>query len=96
MMKIGTAIVWHGSTNNNIPCIRGGTITKVGRETYWIDNQHKAEDQIYAAYCFPDTPEVRTHLQSLIDHREEEKAWNNDYMGKTYELRNKFIREGKL
>lgn len=98
MMTVGTKIIWIGNNNKDITIseIKEGTITKVGRDTYYVDNYHKAEDQIYAAYCFPDLEETRQLLGSSIQNTLEQKQWGKNYMKSLYTLRNKLITEGKL
>jgi hypothetical protein len=96
MMTIGTKIIWRGTKDTLLPCIREGTITKVGKDTYYVDNQHKVEDQIYAAYCFPDTQETQQYLHKAIVREAENKQWEKEYMAGLYQLRNRLINEGKL
>ena len=92
-MKLGTAIIWSNlrcEGSKEIQIIDSGTITKIGGTgTYYTNGNHRAEDQIYAAYCYPDTPECRAHLQTLIDHEAAEYRWNIDYRTATFKLRNK-------
>ena len=95
MFKLGVKVIWSGNHNTTlVPLIKEGTITRVGKETVWLDHQHKAEDQVYASFLWPDTPECRAFLEESLAKRKEYKAWEDDYMKRTFELNNKLIREG--
>lgn len=68
MFKLGQQIIWNGNDNITLKLvIKGGKVTKIGKDTVWIDNQHKTEDQIYAAFCYPDIEECRQLCQDVLD-----------------------------
>lgn len=98
MMAVGTKIVWQRHANDDVTkrVIVRGTITRVGRDTYYVDNCHKPEDQVYAAYCLPETDESVAVLQAFVDEEARHQAAERELMGRLYELRNKYVREGKL
>lgn len=98
MMAVGTKIVWSRHDNEDVTkmVIVRGTITKVGRDTYYVDNHHKAEDQIYAAFCLPETDESVALLQDMVDEQARHKAYEQTNLKRFFELRNKYVREGKL
>lgn len=98
MMAVGTKIVWTRHDNDDVTkmIIARGTITRVGRDTYYVDNHHKAEDQIYAAFCLPETEESLALLQDMVDEQARHKAFEQANMARMYQLRNKYVREGKL
>lgn len=96
MFKIGQKVIWTNIHHDNpsLLVICEGTVTKVGKDTMWLDHKHKAEDQLYASFAYPDTPESRAHLQGLVDHKAAMYEWDKNYMVRTFQLNNKYIREG--
>jgi hypothetical protein len=98
MMTIGTKIVWLQTSleDTTKQIIAEGTITRIGWDTYYVDHHHKAEGQIYAAYCLPDTEKSRRTLQNFIDEAARHKQADNDNSAVLYQLRNEYIRTGQL
>lgn len=93
--KVGTKIVYRGNDNDTLkPILKRGTITKIGRDTVWLDNAHKPEDQVYAVFLYPDTPECVQFLETGILMTERHKAEEDEYMKATYEFNNDLIRKG--
>jgi hypothetical protein len=93
--KVNTAVVFLGNHNSTlVPVIKSGTITKVGRDTVWLDNAHKPEDQVFAAFLYPDTPECRQFLQAQIDLRAKIRKMEDEFMAYTYQFNNELVRKG--
>ena len=93
--KINTRVVFQGNNNSTlVPMIKEGLITKVGRDTVWLDGAHKPEDQVYAAFLYPDTPECREFLQAQIDLRAKIKKMEDEFMVYTYQFNNELVRKG--
>jgi hypothetical protein len=92
--KIGTRVVFQGNHNSTlVPMIKEGLITKVGKDTVWLDNAHKSEDQVYAAFLYPDTPECRAFLQAQLDLRARIKQMEDEFMVYTYQFNNELVRK---
>lgn len=68
------------------PILKGGTITKLGKEFCWINNEHKAEDCIYLSYCWPAS--VKEELLGILTQRQMLKKQFDDSMSLIYQLRN--------
>lgn len=98
MMPIGTKIIWLQTSveDSSLRIVAEGTITKVGKETYWVDNKHKAEDQVYQAFCLPDREDTRAWCESQIEVTARHKRENDAIAIAFYKLRNKLINEGAL
>lgn len=95
MFKLHTAVIYRGNNNHTlIPEIKSGVITKVGRDTVWLDNAHKSEDQVYAAFLYPDTPECRAFLQAGIDLSLKHQAEQTTRMTEEYQFNNALVRAG--
>lgn len=93
--KINTRVVFQGNNNSTlVPMIKEGLITKVGRDTVWLDGAHKPADQVYAALLYPDTPECREFLQAQIDLRKRIKQMEDEFMAYTYQFNNELVRKG--
>lgn len=93
--KINTRVVFQGSHNSTlVPMIKEGVITRVGTRSVWLDHNHKPEDQVYAAFLYPDTPECREFLQAGIDLRTKIKKMEDEFMAYTYQFNNELIRKG--
>lgn len=93
--KVGTKVIFQGNHNDTlVPMIKEGTITKVGRDTVWLDHAHKAEDQVYAAFLYPDNPDCRHFLQSGIDLQKKIKQMQDEWMAYTYQFNNDLVRKG--
>ncbi len=94
--KIGTKVIFRGNDNETLqPLIKSGTVTKVGRDTVWLDNAHKVEDQVFAAFLYPDTLECRAFLEEGITLTQKHKQEEAEYMAKTYQLNNELVRKGE-
>lgn len=93
--KIGTRVIFRGSNGDlTNPGIKSGTITKIGRDTVWLDHAHKSEDQVYATFLYPDTTESHALLQEGIDLTNRQKKEQDEYMKKVYEFNNSLVRAG--
>ena len=101
MFKIGQKVIWIAYDPGVIPMekkIFEGEITKIGTSgveaSIYVDNHHKAEDQLYTAFVWPDIPETRQLLQEILDqtkrHKEEEKALATRML----QLSNEMVRRG--
>jgi hypothetical protein len=95
MFKVGQNIIYSNSTDDGIRSIKTGKVTKVGKDTVWLDGKTKAEDQVYAAFLWPDIEETRTFLQEWCDKTNEYKTWEDDWQKRMYQLNNKLILESK-
>ena len=96
MFKIGANVIFRGNDNQTLdPVIKRGTITKLGKDTVWLDNAHKPEDQVYTAYLFPDIPECVKLLQDGIDMDLRHKKEKDDYMTDLFKMNNHLIRTGQ-
>lgn len=96
-MKLGTKIIWlRTAASLSGKEIAEGTITRVGKDTYYVDNAHKWEDQIYAAYVLPDSDKARRTLQNFIDEEARHNLEDKANMACLYQLRNELIRKGEL
>lgn len=95
MMNLGAKIIWL-RTENMRQVIAGGTLTKINTESYCVNNQHKAQDQINKAYCLPDTPESRQVFQAFIDEEARHIAIDKTNIANWYKLRNELINSGML
>lgn len=96
MFKIGQQVIFIGNNNNDVTKqeLKGGKITRVGKDTVWLDNQHKAEDQMYAAFLWPDNEVCRGHLQAMLDMRRRHTEENDLMFERTLILGNEMIKEG--
>ena len=92
---IGTKIIFQGYDNQTRALmIKAGIITKTSKDLAWIDNAHKMEDCIYAAFLYPDTEESRAFLTEGIELTLRHKKEEDEYMKKTYQFNNELIRKG--
>lgn len=94
--KMGEEIVWAG-TDGTPESIRSGVVTRVGKDNgqplVWVDNQHKLEDCIYAAFCLP--ARVRAEYVEILTERERLKKAYNDSASLIYQLKNAIARGEK-
>lgn len=96
MFKLNTKIIWQANDNDSLmPTLKSGTVTKVGKDVVWVDNAHKPEDCIYAAFCYPDTEECRAHIMECVNRARIRKEEDRDYMTRTYQLNNKLVLAGE-
>jgi hypothetical protein len=94
-MQIGDKIVWCSQLNSPNQ-IREGTVTKTragDMPLVWVDSQHKPEDCIYEAYCWP--ARVKTELVAILTERQRLQKVADDSMKLIYQLRNAIGREEK-
>lgn len=94
MFKIGQQVIFIDSSDVAKPELKGGTVTRVGKDTVWLDNQHKAEDQMYAAFLWPDNEVCRGHLQATLDMKRRHKEEDDLMFKRTLILNNEMIKEG--
>lgn len=95
MFKLGQKVIWNGNDNHTLSrVIKSGVVTKVGKDTVWVDSQHKPEDQIYAAFCYPDIPECRQLCQDVIDTATRHDAENKKLLTRQLKLSNEMVRQG--
>lgn len=95
MFALNTPVIFIGNNNETLtPEIKSGVITRVGKDTVWLDNKHKPEDQVYAAFLYPDTPECRKFLQDSVDLILRHKKEQADFMARTYQFNNELVRKG--
>lgn len=95
MFKIGTKVIFRGNHNETLkPMIKSGTVTKIGKDTVWLDYAHKSEDQVYAAFLYPDNDVCREFLERGIAITLRHKAEDTAYMSETYALNNALVRDG--
>lgn len=88
-MQIGDKIIWTGSLDTDAG-IKEGIVTKIHKDTCWVDNYHKPEDCIYVAYTWPITAKQQL-IAILIERRMLKKAFD-DSIQLLYQLRNKVSR----
>ena len=91
--KIGTEIIYRDTDGINT-IIKSGTITRIGKDTVWLNNKHKPEDQVYSAFLYPNTEECKAFLQRGIDMSTRHKLEEAEYMTETYKLNNDLVRKG--
>jgi hypothetical protein len=96
MFKIDQQVIFLGNNNNDVSKqeIKGGKITRVGRDTVWLDHQHRPEDQVFAVYLWPDNERCRLHLQATLDMQARHKQEQAEHMTMTYMLNNEMIKAG--
>jgi hypothetical protein len=93
--KLNDKIVYRGNDNDTLhPILKRGTVTKLGKDTVWLDNHHKPEDQVYSAFLYPDSPESVAFLEEGIALTLRHKAEDAEYMTKTYKFNNELVRKG--
>lgn len=90
MNRLGDEIVWTGNLADP-NSLRQGAITKIQGDLRWVDYQHKPEDCIYLAYCWP--AKYKAELADILRKRRELKEAFDDSMSLIYQLRNKIARE---
>lgn len=98
-LKIGQQVIWTNTspTNSSHLVLSSGTVTKVGGrngDTIWIDNQHKAEDALYAAFAFPDVPVCRKLLEDTIEMRARHDKESKDMLTRQIQTANEMVRQG--
>ena len=87
-MQLGDSIIW---TNDlSVPEVREGTVTKLGKDICWVDNQHKPEDCIYQAFTWPSR--VKVELLAIMSERQRLKSDYDNSMAMVYQLQNKIAR----
>jgi len=94
-MQVGDRIIWCGAMTGPDQ-IREGTVTRVrnsGEPLVWVDSQHKPEDCIYQAYCWP--ARVREELTAILLERQRLQKAADDSMKLVYELKNAITRGEK-
>jgi len=91
--KVGQRITWTGSLDTPAG-LRDGTVTKVKGDLLWVDNQHRPEDCIYAAFCWPF--EVRDELVEVLQKRADLKKAYDNSMALVYQLANDVKRRGLI
>lgn len=89
---MGMKVIWLQTSmaNCNEQIIAEGTITKMAKDTLWVDSKHKGEDCLYAAFAWPDTSETRTHLQADLDMAKRHKQERTEFLSKTFKLANSY------
>jgi len=95
MFKIGQKIIFLDTNHvTRKSQIKEATVTKVGKEAIWLDNEHRGVDQVLPAFCFPDVPDCREllteHLSMTARHKKEE----SEAMRKLYQLNNEMVKLG--
>jgi len=95
-MKIGDKILMVWAANGPGQIIEG-TVTKTGGSKdlplVWVNGQHKPEDCIYEAYCWP--ARVKTELAAILAERQRLQKLADDSTKLVYELRNAITRGEK-
>ena len=95
MFALNTSIIWLGNNNETFQSeIKTGVVTKIGRDTIWVNHQHKAEDQIYAAFCYPDIVMCREYLNRIIEIKARHKKEEDELMKETFKLNNELVKLG--
>lgn len=95
MFKVGQKIIFQQNHPDTlVPQVVAGTVTKVGKDTVWLDNAYKAEDQVYAAFIYPDTPECRQFIADGIALNLRHKQEQDERMKLTYQFNNELVRQG--
>lgn len=74
--------------------IMEGTVSRLGRDTVYVNGHHKAEDQLYAAFVWPDLPGPRKLCEDILDMEARHKAEGEDMLKRTLEMNNLCVREG--
>jgi hypothetical protein len=100
MMKLNTKVIWLASSliDNMQQTIHEGVITKIGftsgsTATIYVNHAHKAEDQLYAAFIWPDLPETRILLEDILALAAKHKAESGAMLSRQYELLNELTRK---
>jgi hypothetical protein len=87
-LTIGQQIIYENLDSTEF--LKTGTITKISGngDLVYVDNQHKAEECILTAFCWP--IEAREELIAVITERNRLKKIYDDSMSLIYQLRNKY------
>ena len=101
MMKLNTKVIWLAASpaDNMQQVIHSGVITRIGSTsgstaTVYVNHAHKAEDQLYAAFIWPDIPECRTLLEDILALAAKHKAESGAMLSRQYEMLNELTRKG--
>jgi hypothetical protein len=96
MFKVGQKVIFTGHDNDDISktVIKSGTVSKVGRDTVWLEGRYKAEDQVYSAFLYPDIPECRQLLEGIVSMGERHKKEGDEMTSAVYKMNNDLIRRG--
>lgn len=94
MLKIGAKVIWMNSAEAGKKVISEGTVTKTGRDTIWVDHQHKPEDCLYAAFAFPDNEVCRKLLEDTIEMGYRHDKESKDMLTRQIQTANEMVRQG--
>ena len=94
MFKIGQQVIWMNTTEAGKTVISEGTVTKTGRDTIWVNGQHKPEDCLYAAFAFPDNEVCRKLLEDTIEMGERHDKESKDMLTRQIQTANEMVRQG--
>jgi hypothetical protein len=79
--------------DGRVQIIAYGTVTKIKGDNVWVDNKHKGEDAMYAAFAWPETEETKAHLEFEIALAARHKKERDEQFVKTIKLANKYNRQ---
>jgi len=92
-VKVGDKIIWYFDLTGKGEK-RSGTITAIkprrDGDLVFVDEHHKLEDCIYAAYCWPAS--VEAELDAILARRRALLKAYDDSMKDVFELRNAIAR----
>ncbi len=93
--KLGQKVIWLGNDNQTlVSVIKSGTVTKTGKDTVWVDNQHKSEDCLLSAFLWPDLPLARELCERVLQTKARHEAEETALLKEQFELTNFFSKEG--
>lgn len=92
--KIGAKVIWIEQRDNGDSYIVEGTVTKLGKDTVYVDNKHKSEDQRYAAFMWPALAGPKKLLEDTVEMKLRHKKESEEMYIRSIEMNNMCVRNG--
>ena len=92
---IGQSIIYlAGSVLSRNQTIKHGTVTKMNKrgDEIWLDNAHKPEDCLYAAFAYPNLPQCHTLLTDIIEMSARHDRESKDMLTRQIQMSNEMVR----